>query len=216
MTEDDPIISEVWKDVQQLWGALRIAEEAAKTQFDALKRDGLVQRINGTVLAYHGTRFMAEVAREFTLHNIEAPLAEVIEKLEHEANIDAVLIALGAPAMLMLSPNQEPVHRAIAEYEATLNSLRKIAANLPATPAKRGKGQPRARDLYDLVYRLADIWKAFTGKDFTQYWHQGKPVSKAARFVYAVVEVVDRSRLEELPTVTKNVVADLRKATPRK
>jgi hypothetical protein len=30
-------------------------------------------------------------------------------------------------------------------------------------------------------------------------------------FVYAVVNVIDKGRLNELPTVTKNVVADRRK-----
>jgi hypothetical protein len=33
-------------------------------------------------------------------------------------------------------------------------------------------------------------------------------------FVYEVVNVIDKARLPELPTVTKNVVADRRKRRP--
>lgn len=201
---------------ERMLPALRIVERAAKTALDAQKRWGLVERILSAALAYDGTECLAETTRQVTLREIAGPLAQVIEKLEHEANIDAVLISLGAPLMLMISPDQEAVHQAIAEHQAVLRSLHKIADNLPPAPEERGPGQPRARDLYELVGRLAEIWTTFTGKDFKREWQNGEPVTDAMVFVYAVVKIVDESRLQSLPTVTKNIVAELRKATPRK
>jgi hypothetical protein len=207
--------------------ALEIVEKATKQSLSPRQREGLAGRIKGAILAYHGTQFMAETARGFTLHEIAeptrnsrggikraAPLDEMIALLEHEANIDGVLVAGGAPDMLMVSPYQEEVQRVITEYRTTVSFLRKIRDNMPEPPEKR-RGRCKAHDLYRLVGCLAHVWKTFTGEDFTQLWHKEKgewePLSGGAQFVHAVIKVVDPKRLPSVPEVTEQIVRGLHK-----
>jgi hypothetical protein len=195
---------------EELPPSLEIVEKAAKKPLRPKWREGLASRIKVAFWFYDGHQFMAEQPSKFTLHEIASPLAKVLEILQREENIDEVLIALGAPALLMASPDRESVDRAFAKREILLHLLHKIADNLPA-PAKRSRGQPTARDLYQVVDWLADCWEDFAEKEFKRDWHEGKPATAAMAFVYAVVNVIDKARLNELPTVTKNVVADRRK-----
>ena len=210
--------------------ALEIVEKATKQPLCPRQREGLAGRINGAIGAYHGTQFMAETARGFTLHEIAeptmntrggikraAPLDEVIALLEHETNIDGVLVAGGAPDMLMVSPYQEEVQRVIAEYRTTVSFLRKIRENMPVPPEKR-RGRRKAHDLYQLVGSLAHVWKAFTGEEFTQRWHkeeekgsEWEPLSGGSQFVHAVVKAVDPKRLPSVPEVTEQIVRGLHK-----
>jgi hypothetical protein len=200
--------------------AIEIVEKAAKKPMSPEKRESLAGRIKGAVLAYDGTKFMADYASKITVHDIAAPLAEVIEVLEDdEVDGHAVLVALGAPQHMTVSPDRESLDWAVAEREFLLHLLRKLRANLPPAPAKPSRGRPTARDLYQLIERLADCWELWTGKEFKRLWGKGKPfdamrlgpATDAMHFICAVVKVIDKDRLGELPTITKNVVADRRK-----
>jgi hypothetical protein len=196
--------------------AVEIMQKATKKSLNPSQREGLAGRIKGAVLAYHGIQFMAEQAGESTLHEIAAPIDEAIEILEHPANSDEVLTALGAHPMLMVSPDRESVDRAIDEYQTVLRGLHKIRDKLPPPPSPKKPGRPKAHDLHGLVERLADVWKTFTGQEFTQLWHKGEPVSASAQFVYEVIKVVDPKRLMSVPDVTEQIVKDRRKPTSEK
>jgi hypothetical protein len=80
----------------------KMVEAAAKRPLGPIDREVLAMRLSGAICGYHGAQFLADQASRFTLHEIAAPLATVIETLEHEENIDEVLIALGAPVSLAL------------------------------------------------------------------------------------------------------------------
>jgi hypothetical protein len=113
----------------------------------------------------------AEHASKFTLQEIASPLAKVLEILQREENIGEVLFALAAPGFDRAM--------AIAKRETLLHLLHKIADNLPAAPAKRGKGKPTARDLYLVVNWLAGWWEHCTKTEFKRDWHKGKPATDA-------------------------------------
>jgi hypothetical protein len=203
---------------KSLLPSLEIVERAAKKAkqpISAAQCESLAFQLDCAVWAYFGAQFgsefIANAQRQSTLHKMAKQLALVIDNLEHKSNIDGILIALGAPPMLSLSPDQESWHRAVAQYQNLLRDLRKITANLPPAPAKRSRGRRRALDLYLLVDRLADCWESWTGEDFKRDWQNRQPVTEAMRFTYEVISVIDRSRLKELPTVTKNIVAKRRK-----
>jgi hypothetical protein len=201
--------------------ALKIVEKAAKRPLRLRWREGLTARIEIAIMAYDGTKFIADYASKITVHDIDAPLAEVIEVLEDdEVDGHAVLVALGAPQHMMASPDRESLDRALAEREILLHLLRKLADNLPPAPAKR-RGRPKANDLHQLVGGLANVWEDFTGQEFTQLWHKEKgkwkPISAAAQFAHAVITVVDPKRLPSVPEVTEQIVKRRRrKATSDK
>ena len=181
-------------------------EDEAITIYDKLseiQREKLAAEIIQADHAYRGMKSVMEVAPKFTLHEIATPLTEVIETLENEANRVHILIALGG-----LTNTDE----AVAWHQRIVSGLRTIKDNLPPAPPPRRRGKPIAHDLYRLVRALANIWERWTKTDFTRDWHKGKPASAAMWFVYDVVKVIDETRLPELSTVTKNVVAERRKA----
>ena len=72
---------------------------------------------------YSGTKFLLEKASRLTLHELRGPIIRVIEILGQEANADDVLIALGAPVMLGVRPDQKAVSQAIARDERLLQDL---------------------------------------------------------------------------------------------
>ena len=184
--------------------AIEIVEKAAAQPFGPTEREGLVRRLSYEKPTYNLRQAMVYYERKVTIHHIAEPLAKIIEVLENDVDGYAALAALSEPPYRMASP--------AAEREMLLQLLHKLRDNLPPAPAKRSRGKPPAGDdLYRLVERLADIWERYTGKEFTRHWHQGEPLSDAMRFTCAVVKVIDKDQLDELPTVTKNVVADRRK-----
>jgi hypothetical protein len=189
----------------------RIVDSAATKSFGPLNRKVLELFVSEAIMVYEGTKFLNESASHSTLHELTEPLARVIKILEHEANYDSVFVALGAPAMLALSPDQEAVKGAIMRYEYLLNDLHSIARAVPRRPAKRRRGKPpKANDLYALVDTLATYWQRATGKPFTQYWHNGSPAAAAAQFVHAVVSFIAPERVRSLRKVTERIVADRR------
>jgi hypothetical protein len=194
-----------------------VETETQKT-FRPVDRVVLENIIVGAIAIYDGTQFLANLASRFTLHEIVAPLAQVIKILKHEANYDAIFVALGAPAMLALSPDQGAVDRAVARYENLLDDLDEIARAVPPPPAKRGRGKPPAKDLRALVESLADYWERVTRRRFTQNWHKEssgpwKPTTNATAFVYDVVKFIDSKRLGALKEMTEDIVKKRRAAT---
>jgi hypothetical protein len=186
-------------------GAIEIVQKAAAQSFSPTEREGLVRRLSYEKPTYNLRQAMVYYERKVTIHDIAEPLAKIIEVLENDVDSYAAFAALSEPPYRMASP--------AAEREMLLQLLRKLRDNLPSAPAKRSRGKPPAGDdLYRLVERLADIWERYTGKEFTRLWHEGEPLSEAMRFTCAVVKVIDKDRLDELPTVTKNVCRKRRQA----
>ena len=185
--------------------AIEIVEKAAAQPFGPTEREGLVRRLSYEKPTYNLRQAMVYYERKVTIHHIAEPLAKIIEVLENDVDGYAALAALSEPPYRMASP--------AAEREMLLHLLRKLAANLPPTPAKRSRGKPTAGDdLYWLVEWLADTWERYTAKEFTRLWHEGEPLSEAMRFTCAVLKIIDKDRLDELPTVTKNVRRKRRQA----
>jgi hypothetical protein len=191
--------------VDEYAGAIAIVEQAAQQPLSASQREGLAYRLAYEKPTYNLRQAMAYYERNVTIHDIAAPLAEIIKVLENDVDGYAVFAAFSEPPYRMESP--------AAEREMLLHLLRKLRDNLPPAPAKRSRGKPTAGDdLYRLVERLADIWEHYTGKAFTRHWHEGEPLSEAMRFTCAVLKIIDKDRLDELPTVTKNVRRKRRQA----
>jgi hypothetical protein len=197
--------------IVNLWQTAEIVKKAAKRPLDEQRANELIAAITKAFSVYRNNQFFKDAERTFTLHEIASSLAEVIVVLEHLENIPYILVALGAPAVsVMFDFGPDKFFReAMAHYEIMRLSLRKIRDTIP-TPPKNPKGKPPARNLHQLGDRLADIWETFTEREFTQGWHkekgESKPTSDGARFVHAVVKVVDPERLKSVPDVTEQVV----------
>ena len=196
----------------------KFVEDESGSPLRPVDRVVLEHTIVGVIAVYHGTRFLADLASRITLHELRKPLARVLEILRHEANYDDIFVALGAPAMLALSPDQPAVDRAVARYENLLDYLDAIARAVPPPPAKRDPGRQPAKDLHALVERLAEYWERATGRPFKQDWHREskgappKPATAATAFVYEVVKFIDASRLGALPKMTEGIVKKRRAA----
>jgi hypothetical protein len=91
--------------------------------------------------------------------------------------------------------------------------IRKIRDAAAAGHVKRKQGRLRAGPLYQATRVLAAYWITELDRPFTNQWiHRGQePISPAARFVRDVMASVDPTRIPELPTVMKNVVASHRR-----
>jgi hypothetical protein len=188
---------------------------AEREQADFLvDREVLSSIVFGAALVYEGVQLSDDAASKSTFHELAALLPRVMELLTDDANYGEVLVALGAPVMLAVSPDQAAVKRAVEWHETIMRGLDDIARTAPAPPAKRGRGRPsNPKDLRFMVGGLADRWEAHTGHLPTQSWREGKPVPGEARFawfVYDVVAFIDPERLGELPKVTAKIVADWR------
>jgi hypothetical protein len=189
-----------------------IVQEAAKRPLSQTRVRKLFRGIAQAVFDYRYSQFVKDVESKTNLHEIASSLTEVIIVLEHLENIPHILVALGAPrsSVTFGMGYGEPAQQAMAQYEIMLLGLRKIRDKVPPPPPKNPRGKPPAHNLHQLVDRLADIWETFTEREFTQGWHkekgESKPISNGARFVHAVVKVVDPERLKSVPDVTEQVV----------
>jgi len=192
--------------IVNLWQTAEIVQKAAKRPLAEQRAVELIMAITQAFIVYRNNQFFKDAERTFTLHEIADSLEEVIVVLEHLENVPHILVALGAPPMEVMFGWD---NQAMAHYEIMRLSLRKIRDTIP-TPPKNPKGKPPARNLHQLGDRLAEIWETFTERKFTQDWHkekgESKPTSDGARFVYAVVKVVDPKRLKSVPDVTEQVV----------
>ena len=150
------------------------------------------------------------MAAKSTMHELPAQVVRVARVLTDEANYGDVLIRLGAPELLDLSPDTAAMQRAVERHEALLETLEMLARDAPSPP-KRGPGQPRrSADFKYLVFYLAQNWQTLTGQP-AQSWHAGKqPTTPAAKFVYDIVAFVAPERLSELRNVLKEFVAGRR------
>lgn len=202
-------------EFEPLFDRLRsyIADEAEKADF-LIDRDVLSDIVLSAGMVYDGVQFSDDEVSNSTFYELAEPLATVMELLTHEANYSDVLVALGAPAMLAMSPDQAAVSRAVVRHETIMRGLGDIARAVPPPPAKRRPGrQTRTKDLRFMVGWLADRWESHTGHLPTQNWREGKPIQDEAGFVwfvYDVVAFIDPERLRELPNVTENLVTDWR------
>lgn len=211
-----------------------LVEDKAKSPLTASGRAALESGITKAIMVYAGTKFATELKSQFTLHEIDEPLARVIALLEHEPNRDAILVGLGAPEWLAIrgrfsvDPSGTPTHptptgdpaeqRAAARHRRLLADLHAISRGaVPAPPAKRKRGAPtkkgRRDPFHDLINHLATCWERATGKPFSQHWYDKKklvPANSAAQFVQAVVEVVAPARLRSLPKMTEQIVRERR------
>lgn len=182
-----------------------ISVEAGR-EFLLNDRSILRLKITEILMLHSGMQLTNKMASRSTLHEINEPLAKVIEILRNPANSDHVLVSLGAPFMLALSPNQTDVETAIARFDDLLDSLNAIAENLPPQPQKRGKGRPPNDELQVLVEMLATYWVRATGKPFKQDWLNGDPLTNATKFVHEVIKFLDKKSLSALPKKTANIV----------
>lgn len=174
--------------------AKHIAEGAEKADL-CVDRAALSDVVEEAAWYYYNTTY-SEIFPS-TFHDLEAPLARVIEILKR--NHYRVLGALGGK-------------QAEQRYKAILDGLDDIARAVPAPPPKRGRGKPsKTRDLRALVECLVEHWEALTSHPFKQNWHKGSPLTTATMFVHDVVAFIDHERLGELPGVTKKIVAERRK-----
>ena len=168
-----------------------------------ITREQLVASIDDAVLAYDGASFWSDDSRRFldTRHDIAEPLHRVITLLSSEGN----------RYQLCKDAGIEP-----ERYHELLVDLDRLQRAVPPPPPPTARGRPsRTKDLRALVGALADYWETATGKRFTQDWHRGEPISKAAQFVHAIVSYVDAQATPKLPNVTEDIVAD-RKAPRRR
>jgi hypothetical protein len=187
----------------------RIVETETKKAFRREDRELLEFFIRTAASVYEGVQ--VEEASRPTLYELGAPLATVIKILERETNYCDLLVALGAPVMLALSPDEQSLKRAVARYEDLLDCLHKIASAVPSPPGRRGKGRPKETNaLRDAVVLLATYWERATGERFHQYWHKGVPIAASAQFVHAAIGFIDPERLHALPKVTERVVTERR------
>jgi hypothetical protein len=163
-------------------------------------RDGVEEAVTW----YGVLQFTADYVAEITLHELEKPLARVIEILKREENVDRVVMALGET-----KPGYCDVEAGVEHRSALIVDLEKIAA-IP--PPERRRGAKGNRDLHHLVHRLANQWLLLTGTPFTQMWaDNGTPATNGAAFVQAVVRFVDPENLNAVPNMTERVVGDRRR-----
>jgi len=172
-------------------------------------------------MVYDGTRYSllqnSDPGLRPNLYEIAEPLARVIALLEHEGNWPDVLVGLGAPATLAMSPDQEAVERATERHKELLCRLRDIQRIIPRPPVSAGRGRPsKTKDLRSLVNELVAFWERETKKDFKQSWVKFKNTWLPKRgtgtaFVYDIVELIDCDRLPELRTITEDIVRERRR-----
>jgi hypothetical protein len=194
------------------------------TPLSPVERERLVREINGALWDY----VMAK--QPPTFHRFARRFAIVYEELARGPNTLAILAMLGAPIGFPLTgQDQQTVDRATAQhlkaagrYTNLMHELKTIAEKMPTPPAKQRVGKKANVYLYRLVRRLADCWKAFTGKKFTVLWHkengEWKPVSAAVRFVHTVTvfRVIDPTQVKLLKTVVENTATKRNKSASRK
>jgi hypothetical protein len=155
-----------------------------------------------------GAAMLYDSIRQFPgLHDLADPLSRVIDILKNDELRDGVLILLGANPVLALLAT-EAIAPIVAQHERLLSDLEQMKATLAEmpTPPKRGPGNPReAKDLLFVVSKLAEQWIEVVGQPFKVHWQGYEPLTPAMQFVYEIVKFIDRTRLDELPTVTKKV-----------
>lgn len=160
---------------------------------------------------YEGTWLEADMVAKSTMHELPAALVHVARLLTDEANYADVLIKLGAPVMLDLSPDTAAMQRAVERHEALLQTLETLWHDAPPPPPKRGPGHPsRSADFRCLVFFLAQTWQSLSGQR-AQSWRAGKrPATPSARFIRDVVAFVAPEQLGELRNVLRDFVASRR------
>jgi hypothetical protein len=176
--------------------------------------------VGGGFVVYRAGRYAAEKPIDALqqLARFREPLRRMIEILSGGHDIGDVLIALGAPATLTLSPDEQALKLAQRRYEDFFESLDAIYHALPPPVKEPPHRRAKTGDLRRLVDRLADYWKRETGADFKQgRGKKGEALRKenlattdACAFVWEIVAYVDRDALPSLPKAVEATVHRLR------
>jgi hypothetical protein len=154
--------------------------------------------------------FQPDKHSEGTFHKAAKPLDELIALLDDQENWDVAVYALSEGPIWWTDV------KAAERVECLRGDLRKLRAAVPQPPPKRDRGKPsKTKKLRLLVTNLAVFWDEEGGPPFTQDRHKGKPLTKAARFVDAIVGLVDPSMLQSVPKVMESVIGE-RRTTSRK
>jgi hypothetical protein len=184
--------------------------EARAKELDELERTLLRQWVAEAVLLYEGIGCGEAQTAQCTLHEIAEPLRRVGQHLTTEANLYHVLVALGAPPTMRLSPNDRALDRALRRYDALMRDLAKIARAVPKPPDARLGRPVETKDLWACANVLAAAWERLSGQPFTRSWEKANghwvPGNAGTGFVYDAVELIDSSRLGELNKITRNIV----------
>lgn len=136
-----------------------------------------------------------------TLHELRGLLLRAAELLDTDGNRPTIFRALGSG------------EGAIERHEELLSDLFRIAELLPSSPLAAGKrGRPPRQNFYELVSELINIWEVETGSAFKFHLDEGTPGNKATFFMYAVVELIDVTRVRSL----KKTIEMLRKERRRR
>lgn len=144
-----------------------------------------------------------------TLDKIQESAEDLIELLADENN-RAVLTALDflevRPLLTIMGETPARIDRLIRD----LLDLRSLAGDA-RTRFARGKGRPANLPLRAAIRVLAADWEDLTGEPPTRLWHQSEPVSSFARFATSVIEHIDPDAVQHTATVTKHLLAEIRK-----
>jgi hypothetical protein len=89
-------------DPELLRKLVALVEAEVESKLTDSTRAELERGIADAILIYRGSKHSTELASGFSFHEIAEPLDRVIALLEHEANRNAVLVALGAPEWLAI------------------------------------------------------------------------------------------------------------------
>lgn len=202
------------------------------TDFEGSEFGELLQKLSGYIVKATGKEFTGseqlrdavqdaiqwyEIDRDIasglytnSLHDIEKPLAQVIEQLHSNRNQGFLLTALGD-----YDSETGYVAKGFAdienEYQILLAGLHKIARAIKP-PDKHPVGRPSRNHLRMFVERLAEYWEHVTGINFKQYWQDLEPLTNETLFVKSVLEFVDPAAVPHLPKMTEAVVRDRRAA----
>jgi hypothetical protein len=189
--------SEAFEDL--LRNLAEIVRESGK-ELDEMGLQSLRAGVRAAVTNYGVLQFTEDYVSKITLHELEKPLARVIEILKREDNVDPVIVTLGSEQGSFYCDIEFGVER----RKAVIADLEKIAARKP--PSRRA-GRKGNRDLHHLVHSLANEWVVLTGTRFTQMWaDNGQPGTSGALFVDSVLRFIDQENLKALPKMTERVV----------
>jgi hypothetical protein len=167
-------------------------------------------------VAYQEVRRSADTAAQSTFHQID--LQDEIQRFNNEADREAILIALGAPASTTLPLTWPQSDRAAVElawdrYKSMMRSLADVDRAVPPAPAPRGKGRPtETADLRAAVQVLVDHWEQVTGKPFAADWEKG---NDAARFLIAAIRIVAPGRARSLRRLTAELTRERKRAAAK-
>jgi hypothetical protein len=89
---------------------------------------------------YDGLQLSAEIDAKSAMHELPTLLARVKEIVTSDVNYSDALVALGAPANLILSPDRERLECAVERHDAFVAAIDDLARAAPLPPPRPGRG----------------------------------------------------------------------------